>query len=103
MGWKAEIPAMDPAPLLQHRVMGMSMGGNHAMHGGSAMAGMAAMDHSKHNMGGMTAVEHAGDGQLGKAGFGSNRPITHASTENAHRSICERKIRVTALTIRALD
>merc|ERR1711916_255786 len=80
--WKAEIPAMDPAPLLQHRDMGMSMGGNHAMHGGSAMAGMAAMDHSKHNMGGMTAVEHAGDGQLGKAGFGSNRPITHASTEN---------------------
>ncbi len=77
--WKAEIPALDPAPLLQHRDMGM--GGNHTIHGGAAMASMSAMDHSQHNMGGMTALEHTGNAQLGKAGFGSNRPITHARTE----------------------
>ncbi|BFM18870.1 copper resistance system multicopper oxidase (plasmid) [Maricurvus nonylphenolicus] len=87
--WQAEVPAMDPAPVLGHRDMGMGM--DHSMHGGQAMAGMAAMDHSQHDMGankgmdhsqhGMQTVDHGQGSGLGKAGFGSNRPISHVSTE----------------------
>lgn len=47
----AEIPIMDPAPILGHGDMGMSMEGmdhsQHAMGDGSSMEGM---DHSQHNM-----------------------------------------------------
>jgi CopA family copper-resistance protein len=106
--WQAETPAMDPAPLLQHRDMGMAMGMDHSMPdvqsmngaqtmtGTAAMAGtmsagqgdmgsMAGMDHSQHSnqqhsQHGIKLVEQA-DGALGKAGFGSNQTVTHASTE----------------------
>ncbi|TLM74001.1 copper resistance system multicopper oxidase [Microbulbifer harenosus] len=47
---RAEVPAMDYAPVLTHRDMGMD-------HTGHDMGGMAAMDHSSHNMGGM---DHSG-------------------------------------------
>lgn len=49
---RAEIPAMDPAPTLGHRDMGMDMSGMD--HSGHDMGGM---DHSGHNMG---AMDHSG-------------------------------------------
>ena len=49
---RAEIPAMDPAPTLGHRDMGMDMSGMD--HSGHDMGGM---DHSSHNMG---AMDHSG-------------------------------------------
>lgn len=134
----AEVPAMDPAPILGHRDMGMAM--NHGAHGmdhsghdmkakpmdhsKQGMHKMPAMDHSGHDMSAMPAMEyskhdmhkmpemdhsghdmntmpamehskhamhkkhqmrHSGHGQhsnsLGKAGFGSNSDIVHASSE----------------------
>jgi CopA family copper-resistance protein len=48
----AETPAMDPAPTLGHRDMGMDMSGMD--HGGHDMGGM---DHSGHDMG---AMDHSG-------------------------------------------
>src|SRR5690606_7200701 len=41
----AEVPEMDPAPVLGHRDMGMDM---------------SAMDHDGHDMGGMTGMDHSG-------------------------------------------
>jgi FtsP/CotA-like multicopper oxidase with cupredoxin domain len=67
---RAEIPAMDPAPTLGHRDMGMDMSGHdmeHTDHSGHDMGGMdhfghdmsamKEMDHSDHNMEGM---DHSG-------------------------------------------
>lgn len=71
----AAVPAMDPAPLLGHRDMGMGM--DHSMHG---MSGMSGMDHS--NMSGMDHSQHGGNTKkMDKAGFGSSRPITHVKSE----------------------
>jgi CopA family copper-resistance protein len=79
---KAEIPAMDPAPVLSHKDMGMDMSGMD--HGGHSMDSMAGMDHSGHNMGSMAGMDHSGDdmsamkpdpqvmSNLAKAGFGIN-------------------------------
>ncbi len=82
----AAVPAMDPAPLLGHRDMGMGM--DHSMHG---MSGMEGMDHSKmsdmsgmdhSNMSGMDHSQHGGNTKkMDKAGFGSSRPITHVKSE----------------------
>jgi CopA family copper-resistance protein len=95
----AQIPEMDPSPVLTHLDMGMAHG-EHGSHGGSANDtgehgdhGKPAMDHSSH--GGM---DHSGHGKpamdhsahspqaaigfgSGRAGFGSNSPIVHAPTE----------------------
>lgn len=48
----AELPDLDPAPILTHGDMGMAHGG----HGGHAMGGM---DHSQHDM---TKMDHSQDG-----------------------------------------
>ena len=77
--WQGEVPAMDPAPVLGHRDMGMEMG--HSMQGSQAMVGMSAMDHSQHGMQTMEHVHHGQGSRLGKAGIGSNRAINHVSTE----------------------
>lgn len=98
--WTADVPAMDPAPLLGHRDMGMGM--DHSMHGmagisgmkemdsgGQGMGNMSGMDHSGHQMGemktGMTMMDHSQHGgqseTLGKAGFGSTRKISHVDSE----------------------
>ncbi len=57
----AEVPKMDPPPILAHRDMGMAM--DHSMHG---MAGMSASqgmsqgkDHSQHNMSKMSGMDHS--------------------------------------------
>jgi CopA family copper-resistance protein len=86
----ADVPKMDPAPILGHREMGMGM--DHSMHGMAAMTGMQhnahdinhmpGMDHGHHQMGGMNAMEHMQRSEtLGKAGFGSTRKIYHVETE----------------------
>ncbi|MEN8175500.1 MAG: copper resistance system multicopper oxidase [Pseudomonadota bacterium] len=81
---KAEVPEMDPAPILTHGDMGMGHGA-HAGHDMAAMnpdphAGhdMRGMDHSQHAMAAATTASAIGSG---KAGYGSSRPVVHASTE----------------------
>ena len=49
----AEVPEMDPAPILAHGDMGMAM--DHSMHD---MGGMSGMDHSQQNMAGMDHSQH---------------------------------------------
>tara|TARA_R110001592_G_scaffold254129_3_gene517532 strand:+ start:81635 stop:83512 length:1878 start_codon:yes stop_codon:yes gene_type:complete len=95
----AAVPAMDPAPILGHRDMGMGM--DHSMHdmgsmgaGAASASQMGAMNHSQHS--GMESMDHSQHTgmelvnenetsdpttTLGKAGFGSNLPIVHAPTE----------------------
>ncbi|MDH5786315.1 MAG: copper resistance system multicopper oxidase [Chromatiales bacterium] len=63
----ADLPAMDPAPILTHTDMGMAhdMGGmDHSMHGGG---NMGAMDHSMHGGGDMGGMDHSlhGGGNMG--------------------------------------
>lgn len=64
---KAVIPTMDPVPVLSHSDMGMAM--SMGMHHGS----MEGMEHHRHH-----TKPKMGSGL---AGFGSDRPITHADTE----------------------
>ena len=86
------MPAMDHS---QHNMGGM----DHSQHNMSGMDhsqhNMPAMDHSQHNMAGMDHSQHNMTGMdhsqhnkrvlqpmgSGGAGYGSNRPIQHASTE----------------------
>jgi CopA family copper-resistance protein len=98
---RADIPALDPAPVLDHQDMGMDMSGmdhsqhrlsntNHqhdAMntmeHGGHDMGAMEKMDHSEHNMNAMDHSTHDMNSMssatatttLAKAGVGSNFDI----------------------------
>ena len=83
---EAEVPAMDVAPILTHGDMAMAhdmAGMDHSkMNQGKAdMNGMdhSKMDHSQHDTGGMKqpAVEMGS----GRAGYGSNTPLKHVSTE----------------------
>ncbi|HEY3486625.1 MAG TPA: copper resistance system multicopper oxidase, partial [Gammaproteobacteria bacterium] len=72
---QAQVPELDPLPILTHSDMGMSHS-NHEAH--------AAMDHSQHG-----ATDHNAHGIItggttrasGKAGYGSTREIRHAATE----------------------
>jgi len=51
LNMSAEVPKMDPPPLLGHRDMGMDMGGmDHSMHDMGGAAAAKPMDHSMHNM-----------------------------------------------------
>ncbi len=93
--WKAEVPAMDYAPILAHRDMGMWHGDHQMAHTANDMAGMdhsahQKMEHAGHKMAAMDhgahqSMVHAGHNMqassLGKAGFGSNSTIEHAPTE----------------------
>lgn len=85
---RADVPAMDPAPILTHGDMGMAM--DHSMHGMSGMDrsqhNMGGMDHSQHNMAGMDHSQHEMGGMAmaakmpmgsGPAGYGSAKPVTH--------------------------
>jgi len=74
----AEVPSLDPAPILTHGDMGMG----HAGHAGHQMAGM---DHSHHAMGGAGHAHHGTDQAgsaarpmgSGPAGTGSALPVSH--------------------------
>ena len=83
---KAEVPALDPLPILSHQDMGMAMSmgdmseGNTMDHSSPDMGQMndaPTMDHSQHQM----ADPMEGMSMLGKAGYGSEAPIVHAPTE----------------------
>ncbi len=92
---KAEVPELDPAPILTHGDMGMDM--SMMDHGamGHDMGGMKGMDHSKmgHDMGGMNGMDHSkmghdmggmkGAGTIGSGatGYGSAQPVVHAKSE----------------------
>jgi CopA family copper-resistance protein len=101
----ADVPSMDEAPILTHGDMGMGHGGHdmagmdHSQHDMGAMDhskhNMEPMDHSKHNMGtmdhsqhNMAAMDHSQHQKRelkpmgsGGAGYGSSRPVQHASSE----------------------
>lgn len=96
----ADVPPMDPAPVLSHMDMGMDMSGmGHDMsqmsvmdHSGHDMPQMSGMDHSGHDMSQMSDMDHSGHDMggvsmttgtmgSGRAGFGSKGPIAHARTE----------------------
>jgi CopA family copper-resistance protein len=78
--WAAEVPQMDPPALLGHRDMGMG-GMDHSQHDMSGMSDMAGMNHSKHNVSGMPEMRHTEQPALGRAGFGSINTISHVATE----------------------
>ncbi|MBT8139859.1 MAG: copper resistance system multicopper oxidase [Gammaproteobacteria bacterium] len=105
-GLKADIPAMDHAPVLGHRDMGMSMqgmdhsahqGGGDAAHENHGAMNHDVMDHSSMNHGAMNhgamnhgAMNHAGHAMpvtsernagLSPAGYVSEKPITHFASE----------------------
>jgi len=71
-GLTADVPTLDPSPILTHADMGMGHGGHgsgHAGHSGHVM------DHSMH------AAKESSQG-IAPAGSGSNAPIVHPSTMN---------------------
>ncbi|OIQ50859.1 Copper resistance protein A precursor [Pseudodesulfovibrio hydrargyri] len=101
----AEVPGLDPLPILDHRDMGMAMNMDMDMGKGQPMdmsmdrekgqaADMPGMDHGgmrapsqgmgdMADMAGQTANKPmASMPALGKAGFGSIAPIVHPDTEN---------------------
>ncbi|WP_250657164.1 copper resistance system multicopper oxidase [Alkalimarinus coralli] len=71
---KADIPALDPAPILTHADMGM---GGQGAHEGHDMSG-SGMPTFK-----MKGSEMPGAGMMGtgQAGFGSSTPVKHSTTE----------------------
>ncbi|MCJ8339492.1 MAG: copper resistance system multicopper oxidase [Pseudomonadales bacterium] len=84
LGLQAQVPEMDPVPVLTHQDMGMSMAGMN-------MAGMSGMDHSKMNMGGMSgsaAMDHSkmnmgGMKMAGMAGMDHSKMNMGAMSGNA--------------------
>ena len=93
----AEIPALDPAPILTHGDMGMAMdhsqhnmaGMDHSQHDMSVKedsepakgamkcgAGMMGMDHGQHNMGAMSGAGKLAMG-AGPAGYGSAKTVSY--------------------------
>ena len=73
----APVPAMDPLPILTHTDMGMAMEMDGMDHG--SMRCGAGMDMSKDSQG-THGGSPAGMGS-GRAGLGSDRPVTHARSE----------------------
>ena len=70
----ADVPELDPAPILSHGDMGMAM--DHSMHGmDHGQSNTGGMDHSQHNMAGMDHSQHdmAAMGQTRKVAMGSGR------------------------------
>ena len=80
---KADVPAMDVAPTLSHRDMGM--GSDHSMHSQHDGGHKKAMNHENHS--GMMVKkerhhnEHGGHTVLAPAGYGSNSAIVHVDSE----------------------
>ncbi|CAA0088846.1 Copper resistance protein A [Zhongshania aliphaticivorans] len=84
--WQAEIPKMDPAPLLSHRDMGMA---NHLPSSSNASSALENIDHSGHDMPAMNRTHtkhqhhenHLGGSLIAPAGMGSRDEIIHSNTE----------------------
>lgn len=77
LSWTADVPEMDPRPVLGHADMGMNMAGMDMagmdMPGMDMTEPMPGMDHSQMDM--------SAQNSTGKAGFGTNQEITHVSSE----------------------
>jgi CopA family copper-resistance protein len=80
----ADVPEMDPAPILGHMDMGMAM--DHSQHDMGGMdhsqQSMGEIDHSQHDMGGMDHSQHNMGGMAafigsGLAGYGTSLPLNH--------------------------
>lgn len=56
IGLEAEVPELDPAPLLSHRAMGMGAMASHGMHQGGTETGMKDAGSMHHEMHGMHAM-----------------------------------------------
>ncbi|WP_019531457.1 copper resistance system multicopper oxidase [Dasania marina] len=56
---RAAIPAMDKAPVLSHRDMGMAMDMDHSQHAMGAVAASKKMDHSQHEMPASKKMDHS--------------------------------------------
>ena len=86
----AEIPNLDPAPVLTHGDMGMAM--DHSMHDMAGMdhsqPAMGGMDHSQHNMGGMDSSQPAMGGmdhsQHNMGGMGISQPAMGGMDHSQH-------------------
>ncbi len=83
----ADVPDLDPYPLLTHQDMGMDMSSMAGMgHDMSSMQEMGGMDHDMSAIQGMTAMksdslEIDGMTMFGSAGGGSSEKVVHAPTE----------------------
>lgn len=108
---KSDVPAMDPAPVLSHKDMGMDMSGmDHSQHTTSPdnavdhtshdKNSIPSMDHSGHDMSSMAGMDHSGHdmsamqsdtaSSFAKAGFGNNffdnnGKVIHPKTEFSAR------------------
>ncbi|MFZ5524919.1 MAG: copper resistance system multicopper oxidase [Pseudomonadota bacterium] len=94
-GLSATVPALDkPEHLTMGDMMGSMAGMSGMNHGGhdmpkaDGMSGMdhgaMAMDHSKHDMAGMSGMDHSKHGMAGMAGMSASAPpvqVRHAKTE----------------------
>jgi len=89
LGLEAQVPPMDPVPVLTHQDMGMSMAGmdmggmsgmDHSKMNMGAMSGSAAMDHSKMNMGGMKMAGIPGmdHSKMSMGGMSGNTAMDHS-------------------------
>jgi CopA family copper-resistance protein len=80
--WTAEVPALDPAPVLGHRDMGMAMdhAGHGAHHAGHHMQPRRRSSTATPSVG-QQLTRHALPMGSGPAGFGSRARVVHASTE----------------------
>jgi CopA family copper-resistance protein len=91
---RADIPELDPVPVLTHADMGMEYGGEHAGHAmqvmstggeqndmsGAGTEDMAGMDHGQQDMSAM--MPPAPPMGTGRAGFGSNSTVQHPRSES---------------------
>ncbi len=90
----AEVPAVDPPPVLEHGDMGMghgdhsAHGSNSSEHSGHDMGGMEGMDHSGHDMGGMADMDGMDHSSHDMSGMGGMDHSGHdmSSMENMDHS-----------------
>lgn len=78
----AEIPEMDPAPVLGHRDMGMDMSGMN--HGGHDMGDMTGMGHSGHEMNNADHLDHTNHNSHDMHQTGSMDHSQHMDDHSGH-------------------
>src|SRR5690606_13177804 len=78
----AEIPEMDPAPVLGHRDMGMDMSGMN--HGGHDMGDMTGMGHSGHEMSNADHLDHTNHNSHDMHQTGSMDHSQHMDDHSGH-------------------
>jgi CopA family copper-resistance protein len=75
---RAEVPAMDPAPVLGHREMGMDMSGSE----------LPGMDHSSHDVSSGPGIDHSAHdmSQMDTTSSGSHDPATMAGMDHSQHT-----------------